>query len=159
MRVRVIARKPDGKLGEKYARRWFMSSLATAPGTYLRTRFASPIQQLFKLAHTAGIEGDDFAVENGAPCSQSGQSFPQDFKTLVGVSSARNQTTVAVFEIGEGPEAIVLLEEPIGMIEWFQRSSELGRYNRREHTSIFIMGHRPPKCGRLIREVRKCGPF
>jgi hypothetical protein len=36
MRVRVIARKPDGKLGEKYARRWFMSSLATAPGTYLR---------------------------------------------------------------------------------------------------------------------------
>ena len=51
---------------------------------------ASPIQQLFELAHTAGIEGDDLAVENGALCSQSGQSFPQDFKTFVGVSSARD---------------------------------------------------------------------
>jgi hypothetical protein len=72
-------------------------------------RFASPIQQ---------IQTDNFTVENGALRSQSGQSFPQDFKTLVRVSTAGDQAALPVLDIGQRSEPVVLqLKNPIGIVK------------------------------------------
>jgi hypothetical protein len=65
---------------------------------------------------------------------QPGQGFPQHLKALVNVPMPGDQTTFTVFEVGQRPEPVVLeFKEPVRVIERFQRLSELGGYNRREH--------------------------
>jgi hypothetical protein len=50
---------------------------------------------------------------------------------------ARHQSAAAILKISERPEAIVLeFEQPVGMVESFQRSSELGGYKRWQHAFI-----------------------
>jgi hypothetical protein len=50
---------------------------------------------------------------------------------------ARHQSASAILDVGQGPESIVLqFEEPIGMVEWFQRSSQFCGYNRWQHAFI-----------------------
>jgi len=58
-------------------------------------------EKLLELAHTAGIEGDDLAVEDGALRFEANQRVPQYFEALVRVTPARDQTALPVFEVGQ----------------------------------------------------------
>jgi hypothetical protein len=64
---------------------------------------------------------------------------------------SRDQPTPAILKISQGAKAIVLqFEEPVGMIEGFQRSSELGEYNRWQHAFILSRTQRLGVSGMLI---------
>jgi hypothetical protein len=71
-----------------------------------------------------------------------GQRIPQSLEALVLLAPARDQTAVAVFNVGQRPESVVL-QKPVLVVEGFERSSELGGYNRGKHNSI-LSGIGPP---------------
>src|ERR1700738_2208095 len=63
------------------------------------------------------------------------------FKALVDVPIARHQSAAAILKISQRTKAIMFqFEEPIGVVEWFQRTGKFRGYNRREHSSILPDG-------------------
>jgi hypothetical protein len=65
------------------------------------------------------------------------QCVPQRLKALVNVPMAQDQPASTILKISQRPEAIVFqFEEPLWVVEGFERSSELGWRDRRQHAYI-----------------------